>query len=304
MKPKLYNPCADGFAAKAWECLRRNKKFKEALGGYPEYDRYGDACGWYWNTDITDDMLPFHREALVMLNGYDPSLAESNWLSGSDISQSWQMLTEEFRNRLDDALMRHAAARFLVPSIEKISPFLISKSYSESQSRQFFGNLDEYLKTHELIAVPKFVWDTAHIKGLTDEFKKLLSKPGGNVKFLKPTGSTLCTEQEWNTFLDYEEWTRLGFERQTAANLAAERKGDIKSKNPLLAAERKRVLDEHPLYGVKATQGTDVQRKKAAKNFLRLNKPHPHRTRAEKRISDVERAIVSVFPSFSLFSSK
>ena len=111
MRPKFYNPCADGFAAKAWECLRRNKKFKEALGGYPEYDRYGEACGWYCNTDITDDMLPFHREALVMLNGYDPALAESNWLSDSDISQSWKMLPEEFRNRLDDALMRHGAVR-------------------------------------------------------------------------------------------------------------------------------------------------------------------------------------------------
>ena len=29
MKPKLYNPCADGFAAKLWECLRRNEQFKD-----------------------------------------------------------------------------------------------------------------------------------------------------------------------------------------------------------------------------------------------------------------------------------
>lgn len=178
------------------------------------------------------------------------------------------------------------------------------KSYSADAHRKCLEELEEQSITHHFIAVPKVVWTPRHRKEIELQVGELLNKPIGNVKWIKPTGSTLCTEQEWNTFLDYEEWNRLGFERQDAANLAAERKGDIKSKNPLLAAERKRVLDEHPLYGVKATQGTDVQRKKAAKNFLRLNKPHPHRTRAEKRISDVERAIVSVFPSFSLFSSK
>ena len=31
LRPKPYNPCADGFAAKAWECLRRNQSFREAF---------------------------------------------------------------------------------------------------------------------------------------------------------------------------------------------------------------------------------------------------------------------------------
>ena len=290
VKPKLYNPCADGFAAKAWECLRRNKDFKEALGGQPEYHRDGSFDGFSWNIDITEDMFPFHREALVMLNGYDPLLVECMWNSGVSLEQSWQILPQDSRNRLHDTFLRHLPYRFSVPKIETISHLVDPKSYSESESRKFFGDLNECLETHELIAVPKFVWDTDHIKKLTDEFKKLLSKPRGNVKLLKPTGSTLCTEQEWSTFLDYEEWTRLGFKRQDAANLAAERKRVIKAENPL--------------YGVEATRGTDVERKKAAKNFLRLNKAHAHRKRAEKRISDVEKAIASVFPSFSIFSSK
>ena len=290
VKPKFYNPCADGFAAKAWECLRRNKNFKEALGGQPEYDRYGSLEWFNWNIDITEDMFPFHREALVMLNGYDPLLVECIWDSGVSLEQSWQILTQDSRNRLHDTFLRQFPYRFPVPKIETISHLADPKYYSESESRNFFGDLKECLETHELIAVPKFIWDTRHIREIIDEFKKLLSKPRGNVKLLKPTGSTLCTEHEWSTFLDYEEWTRLGFKRQDAANLAAERQRVIKAENPL--------------YGFKVTQGTDVERKKAAKNFLNKKKPHAHRTRAEKRISDVEKAIASVFPSFSIFSSK
>ena len=288
MRPKPYNPCADGFAAKAWECLRRNQSFKEALGGYPEYDRYGEACGWYCNTDITDDMLPFHREALVMLNGYDPALAESNWLSDSDISQSWKMLPEEFRNRLDDALMRHGAVRFLVPSIETISPFPISKSYSESQSRQFFGNLDEYLKTHELIAVPKFVWDTAHIKVLTDEFEKLLSKPMGNVKLLKPTGSTLGSEAQWGSYLLFEEWTQEGYGRGRACGLVAWEKYEAKN--------------------VRQNFGKNPKaRKQAAADFLAtsIGKKQPEKKdTVEGHVALIEKAINSVFPVFAPFDSK
>ena len=231
-------------------------------------------------------MFPFHREALVMLNGYDPLLAENDFDSASNINQSWQMLTDEFRNRLHDTFLRQLPYSCSVIKIETISHLADPKSYSESESRKFLGDLKECLETHELIAVPKFIWDTRHIKEIIDEFKKLLSKPRGNVKFLKPTGSTLCTEQEWSTFLDYEEWTRLGFKRQDAANLAA---------------ERPRVIDAgNPLYGFKVTQGTDADRKKVARKFLRNKKSHAHRTRAEKRISNVEKAIASVFPSFSV----
>lgn len=223
-----------------------------------------------------------------MLNGHDPSLAESNWLSDSDISQSWEMLPEEFRNRLDDALMRHAAARFLVPSIETISPFLISKSYSESQSRQFFWNLHEYLKTHELIAVPKFIWDTAHIKELTDEFEKLLSKPMGNVKLLKPTGSTLGSEAQWDSYLRFEDWTKAGYGRGRACGLVAWEKYEAKN--------------------VRQSFGKNPKaRKQAAADFLATNigKKQPEKKdTVEGHVASIEKAINSVFPVFAPFDSK
>lgn len=31
MIPEIYNPCEHGFAAKAWECLRRNEDFKKVV---------------------------------------------------------------------------------------------------------------------------------------------------------------------------------------------------------------------------------------------------------------------------------
>ena len=285
MPSNHYNPCADGFAAKAWECLRRNKIFKEALGGDPEYDRDGEYCGWSWNTDITEDMFPFHREALVMLNGYDPLSLENCFSSGPEMNRSWKILPEEFRNRLDVALMRHAAVHFLVPGIDKISPFISSESYSESESRQFFLNLGKYLETHKFIAVPKFVWDTAHIKKLTAGFKKLLNKPAGNVKLLKPTGSTLGSEAQWDSYLLFEEWTKAGYGRGRACGIVAWEKYEAKK--------------------IRQDFGKEPEtRKNSAANFLAtsLGKKQPDKKHnVEGHVDSIEKAISSVFPVFAPF---
>ena len=290
-----YNPCTDGFPAKAWECLRRNEAFKKQL---EEITKLKDPDDRHWTGEgyaYEAERIGNEFAALIFSSAKD-------W----NTNTCWKDLPRKKQN--DFASKFRKGRKISLSSQDFFTGEELAAHTPEciNSEKNVAENLEEinFLREHyDFIAVPKNIIHDAHRLKILDDISALIPTVPKKIVTYKPTGSTLCTEQEWSTFLDHEEWTRLGFERQAAANLAAERKGDNKAKNPLLAAERKRVLDEHPLYGVKASQGTDVERKKAANKFLKL-KPHPHRTRAEKRISSVEQAIVSVFPSFSLFSSK
>ena len=289
MKPELYNPCADGFAAKLWECLRRNEQFKDECKSWSTIKSKASWAATIARLESSISPAPLFAIVRHLFLGPDIRVPiEDHFKSLSlTLKKTWPELDAENREWFLSFGAREKLERAHIPNFTVPRK---NKKRADADADFFLMEARYFNDTHQLCYVPKFIWDSDHKKQIERQLEELLGKPIGNKKLLKSTGSTLCTEQDWNTFLDYEEWTRLGFERQDAANLAAERQRVIKAENPL--------------YGVEATQGTDVELKKAAKNFLRLNKPHPHRTRAEKRISDVERAIVSIFPSFSLFSSK
>ncbi len=279
-----YNPCIDGFTAKAWECLRRNKEFQESTGGHADFDRYGNFEGYTFNSDLEEDMHPFHRVALVMINGYDPLLSDDT-LKSCTLSTSWKELSADFRERLNWTLMRHMPECFSVPDLNTINPFACDKSYSESKSRDFFWELNEYLTAHRLIAVPGFVWDTAHQKAIGREVKKLLSKPKGKVKQLKPTGSTLGTKAQWNSYLLYEEWTRAGYGQGRAVGLASWE-----------LYEKKK--------GKRDFGNDSKARIQAAKAFLDspAGKQEPdQKYTVEQHIGYIEKAIASVYPTYAPF---
>lgn len=289
MKPEFYNPCADGFAAKAWECLRKNEEFKKFCVD-AEKERWADAdraaildpsCPSSSSIEIDE---PFINDVIQCI--YNDAAPSGKRLS---ITDAWPAIADDVKNILQAAFRLANTHKFtLSDGLPQIK--LFGHKYSGPELTGLLREHEKFSLTHYLIAVPKFIWGTAHKNKIQKEITSHLKVISGNTRLTRITGSTLGTEQEWNTFLDYEEWNRLGFERKEAANLAAERKRSIKA--------------EDPLYGFKASQGTDVERKKAAKNFLRVNMSHAHRMRAEERIRNIEKAIASVFPSFSPFSSK
>ena len=289
MRPKPYNPCADGFAAKAWECLRRNEKFKKFCID-AEKKRWAAAD----SSAILDPSCPSSSSIEInepFLNDVINCIYNNAAPSGKrlSITDAWPAIADDVKNIILDAFrLAHTHKFTLSDGLPQIK--LFGQSYSVPEINGQLREHEKFSLTHDLIAVPKFIWGTVHKKQIQEEIKSHLEVISGVTRLTRITGSTLGTEQEWNTFLDYEDWKRLGFERQEAANLAAERKRSIKA--------------EDPLYGVKASQGTDAERKKAANIFLRVNKPHAHRMRAEGRISNIEKAIASVCPSFSPFSSK
>ena len=289
-----YNPCTDGFPAKAWECLRRNKEFLDAQNYYGAKDQTGIADAKAKIISFLDrDRGSYRFSAYDQIGGlffsaifrrtlnlkdsyeefYEDDFIDSSFCNDDppdDVSKSWPQLQDDTKHEIlkaFDVNQRTKTYNYECSDIPKI-----------------------WDRRHKIIGVPLYVRDCKHKKEILEEVAELLGEPAGNRKCLKPTGSTLGTSKEWSTFLDYEEWTRLGFERKDAANLAAERKRVIKA--------------EHPLYGDKIIHECDDKRIKAAKNFLKLNIAHPHVTRAEMRINNIEKSIASVFPSFSLFSSK
>ena len=288
-----YNPCTDGFPAKAWECLRRNKEFLDAQNYYGAKDQTGIADAKAKIISFLDrdrSVYPHQRDygglffAAVFRrtlglkdsfpeffkdDGPECEFCENDPLD--DASKSWPELQGDTKFEIWKGLVGHSRV----------------ETYYEYESNDI---PDIWNRRHKIIGIPLYVRDSKHKEEILEEVAELLGEPAVNRKRLNPTGSTLGTSKEWSTFLDYEEWTRLGFERKDAANLAAERKRVIKA--------------EHPLYGDKITHECDDKRIKAAKNFLKLNIAHPHVTRAEKRINYIEKSIASVFPSFSLFSPK
>ena len=222
-----------------------------------------------------------------MINGYDPllPLPLDDHLETCSLSSSWKVLSADFRNRLDDASMRHVPSRFSIRNLDEINPFSASKEYSESMSRHFFSELYKYQSTHELIAVPKFVWDTAHRKKILSEVEKLLSKPTGNVKWLKPSGRTLGTKAQWDSYLLFEEWTQAGYGRGKACGLAS--------------------WELYETTMGRRSFGKDPKaRKHAAKELLAspAGKKEPnYKDKIEGHVVCIENAIASVYPEFAPF---
>ena len=302
MSPKPYNPCADGFAAKAWECLRRNEKFLAYCDDYLEAKSEDDAetaTQWYFS----DDTHPFHRAVLGHLVGFDP-LRCGDELARLWPGNSWRELKVEIQADFESALSWNNACRMPTPDWPVINPFkpqtttsyysgqklLTSsiRSYSADAHRKCLEQLEEQSLTHHFIAVPKVVWTPRHRKEIELQVGELLNKPIGNVKWIKPSGGTLGSKALWAAYLLFEEWTKAGYGRGRACGLVAWEKYEAKS--------------------VRQDFGqTPKARKQAAADFLAtsIGKKQPEKKdTVEGHVASIEKAIKSVFPLFVPFYCK
>jgi len=283
MPANHYNPWHDGLPAKAWECLRRNTAFKNNCENI--WDVNEDDVAWNPNENH-----PFHLAAFVIASGFDPERPHdephSFTLFASRIADiPWRDLEEKQRTKLSEAIMGHTLDRFAVPEVPMINPIVAHPSYSEVESTAFFFKLDWYQATHELIAVPKFIRDPDHRNSIIAKFAEILGKPRAAKNYRSPRNSTLGTEADWDAYLLYKEWIAEDYPHGTACSLAAVERYEEPS-----------IRQDFGVDPIKRKQ--EVKKRLAAPKGLTGIK---YKTKIERQVKRIERAIKSVYPNFILF---
>jgi hypothetical protein len=283
-EPFLYNPCVDGLAAKAWECLRRNKNFT----AISHIDAKNEEEAMHEFAAIYDDLPsnPFIRNALVYYLGHDPEdsivFPDYNFFPHTITHKNWSNLPTEFKSRLNASLIPY------LPEFFKISPPLNHKiERGESGLGNEYGSILNFLhevyyttETNNLVSLPKFVWDKRHKQNILKKISELLGPPKGKTQRLKPTGSTLGSYRDWESFLLYEFWVGLGFDRKQAIDLAAREYHD----------KPKLLLRHHP----------NAKAKSEANKRLKQQKPSNDCSTLRKSIENIEHYIDNIFPDLNL----
>lgn len=291
MPAYLYNPCSDGLAAKAWECLRRNDAFlkwcaaleKEAESAA---EAQAEECPEMSTSSYTGEEAadPFIQAVYYCMHTQYHSRSGLSDASLS-ITQSWPDIIAIMREKISDAFERGKATHFHVPKLPQINLFKPKAMYPSSRFRGLLTSLEGIELTHHLIAVPKFVWDPAHKKQIKAEVGVLLNKPfARDVRMLTPIGSMLGSTAEWRAFLLFEQWKLAGYGRGRALGLVAQE---------IYAPKKKRVM-----FG-----RSPRSRMQTAKEFLAScdGKIEPkYKDKVEGQVECIEKAIASVYPKLTL----
>lgn len=221
----LYNPCDDGFAAKAWECLRRNEMFIQ-----------------YFNRESQQSeqhSLPPvpNRFALSALT--KAILATPRW----ERLPRWAELEEHIRKELD----------WVATSIEGVMeiplPIAGQSPFSHEDVQFHFGGTGGIL-----VRIPREIQNTAHRKLILLQLDQLVPQTSNKGQWMRPAGGLLGTKRAWTAYLNFKWWEERTGNRTLAIKLAAY----VSQKNPdrditrlmkgePLCASDLRKLDSYPL---------------------------------------------------------
>jgi len=222
MKELFYNPCTDGFVAKCWECLRRSDKFRsDAFWDSPESMNESSEFTPSWLSNY-DTNHSFHNVVFVHIIGHDP---EDRW-AGMDmpmprlyLNQTWQEIDPRIKNEINYSIYGDGA----FPLEKTPTRDALMECIANNQSKlitQFLHELDNTLKTHVLVAIPKWVSDNSHKELVLKDLTKIIGKPEGETKWFKPGGRSLGTKSEWRAFLLIEDWLKKNYNYKDSCHLA------------------------------------------------------------------------------------
>lgn len=287
MKPKLYNPCADGFAAKAWECLRRNQSFKEAYNNIvdtkePDEQRYEKDIAEY-KAGKSGNYL-----ARLIFSKHRSWKINKCWSLQPKIDRTAFAALFSKNSKLD--LNEEAAFSGAEPTAYQPTRFNLDDIYPEisSGNRQLdadkaiaaLNELDAVWSHYDLIAVPKTIRHDKHRKRILADIDAQIPKSLFRAITLKNDGRWLGTESDWDIYNLYEGWIKSAYSEKEAQQLTA-----------------------HEING-EDFGTTKKQRRERASNYLKAsgsqtftgkNKRNPETRDAIKIIKD---SIASVFPEF------
>jgi hypothetical protein len=286
-KASTYNPASDGFAAKAWECLRRNKEFHRDYGLENAHSEE-DAEHQYSVFRSRMETHPFYAAIwapLVENSSVQPEDRETFWVYARSLHlwTTWPEIHPDIQGFLSSALSPHGAFPVETPNRLKIDPY--HNDYSPVTAKEFLASFANELDTHRVICIPVAVWDRPHKERILGEISALLGAPlAKDTRWMKKLGRALGTAAEWRAFVLVEQWrerrgANYGF--GMAANLAA-----------------------WEIYGKEDFGIEPRQRIKAAEVFRkRCSKIHKYASKVEVQVHLIERAIKSVWPVFDPIQS-
>lgn len=281
--PKLpYNPASDGFAAKAWECLRRNKEFYRDYSSEKAHSEE-DAQDLYHIFRSRMETHPFYAAIWAPLmenSSVWPEDRETFWFYARSLHPwtTWPEIHPDIQGFLRRALCPNGAFPVETPDRLEIDPH--HQDYSPVTAKNFLASFATELDMHRAIFIPITVWDRSHKEDILREVSELLGKPlAKDARWLKDNGRALGTKAEWHAFLLVEQWRSRelgGYSITKAANLTAWE------------------IFEEEVFGDAVSQ-----RKESARAFLaNCTKLHKYTSNVEKRFAQIEHAIKSVYPVF------
>ena len=268
-----YNPCTDGFPAKAWECLRRNEAFKKQL---EEITKIKDPDDRHW----TGESYAYEAErignqlAALIFSSAKYWNANTCW---KDLPRKKQAnFASKFRKGRKGSLS--SGYCFTGEELAAYRPDCINRENITAEDLQEINFLCEY---YDFIAVPKKILHDKHRIEILDDIDAQIPKSLFRAITLKNDGRWLGTKSDWDIYNLYEGWMNLGFLHKVSQQLTAhEVAGDnfgISEKQ-----RRKRANDYLKASGTNETLSTK-------------NKRNPETRDAIKIIKD---SIASVFPKF------
>ena len=236
-----YNPCADGLAAKVWECLRRNELFRKELRDLPDppekmpEDLWDDPrYGWleYLSLKITGESNPF---AEILFNSFEAWNADTPWtqlperirekLTTSVSSTYSKDIYDPFpsfeleQNQAFGLGPKHIPRRFRCPTPDCAAN---SDELSEDQIQHIASIIPSVLTNHSLAAIPRHVRDESHRKTIIEQLTALVPPPKFSGKKLKKTGAHLGSEREWECLIRFEFWKSVGYSDGISFDLTAQ----------------------------------------------------------------------------------
>ena len=271
MKAKPYNPCADGYVAKCWECLRRNEAFRKTFDSLPESGEHNNF-DWLGNEN--------GLAAQVILTYEEWKIDECS--SSQKVEQQAKFRVhfskgERFIPSDDYAEKPFPGAELAAFKVDR-SKFDTVRTHEERENAVL--DLLKIWLFHDLIAVPKKIRHDKHRKKILADIDAQIPKSLFRAITLKNDGRWLGTESDWDIYNLYEGWIKSAYSEKEAQQLTAH---EINGEDFGTTKKQRR------------ERASSFLKKAGSQTFTGKNKRNPETRDAIKIIKD---SIASVFPKF------
>lgn len=227
MKRGIYNPANHGYAAKTWECLRRNDCFRDEINTFRIAVRSKQSP--QVKKLAKQHQNPFPAQVFLALacrlDPGDSSFRTAYARCPVKIEDSpWPDLPALLRQCLKSAVRLdfEPLLHLKQPPVDPIGmPLALGNEEQQAEFLDWAKSIPTNCNEYTIVAVPKVVRDTQRRKACKKALMELLPKALHKARKLNPSGSALGSPVEWKTYLFVESQVRCGFSKLKAWESAA-----------------------------------------------------------------------------------